>query len=135
MYYREKQNATEIETPVNEIEGLLAQAKDLFKAGRDDEAMQVSLRVLASEPMSGEANLLLGNIHLRRGDLDSAISFLRTALFWKNNLIEAYIALGKIYLEKKDCLQAQSYSHSALELDANDEQAAALQRSVERCSK
>jgi cytochrome c-type biogenesis protein CcmH/NrfG len=67
--------------------------------------------------------------------LDQAVSSLRTALFWNNSLIEGYIALGKIYLEKKDCLQAQNYSRSASELDADNEQAAALQRSVERCSK
>ena len=97
--------------------------------------MQVLRRVLASEPMSAEAYLLLGNIHLRRGDLDLAKDALKTALFWDNRLIEAHIALGKIFLEKKDCLQAQNYSQSALTLDANNEQALALQRSVERCSK
>jgi hypothetical protein len=60
---------------------------------------------------------------------------LKTALFWDNRLIEAYIALGKIFLEKSDCLQAQNYSRSALELDQNNQDAVALQRQVERCSK
>jgi Flp pilus assembly protein TadD len=130
-----RQDSAQIQTPVNETEALLSQARDLYKAGGDDDAMQVLRRVLASEPMSAEAYLLLGNIHLRRGDLDLAKDALKTALFWDNRLIDAHIALGKIFLEKKDCLQAQNYSQSALALDANSEQALALQRSVERCSK
>jgi len=92
------------QTSVNETEALLAQAKESYKAGRDDDAMQTLRRVLASEPMSAEAYLLLGNIHLRRGDLEQAVSSLKTALFWDNRLIDAHIALGKIFLERKDCL-------------------------------
>ena len=130
-----RQDVAQIQAPVNETETLLAQARDLYKTGNDDDAMQILRRVLASEPMSAEAYLLLGNIHLRRGDLEQAKDSLKTALFWDNRLIEGHIALGKIFLEKKDCLQAQNYSRSALEIDGNNEQAAALQRSVERCSK
>jgi tetratricopeptide (TPR) repeat protein len=126
---------TPVQTAVNETEKLMNEAKALYKAGSDDEAMQVLRRILASEPMSAEAYLLLGNIHLRHGDLDQSISSLKTALFWDNRLIDGHIALGKIYLERKDCPQAQNYSASALSLDENNEQALALKRSVERCSK
>lgn len=126
---------SQAQTPVNETENLLAQARELYKAGRDDEAMQVLRRVLASEPMSAQAYLLLGNIHLRHGDLDQAKDSLKTALFWDNRLIDANIALAKIFLERKDCLQAQTYAKQALELDEENDQAVALQRSVERCSK
>lgn len=130
-----RQPASQTQTPANETETLLAQARDFYKAGRDDDAMQILRRVLASEPMSAEAYLILGSIHLRRGDLEQSVSSLKTALFWDNQLIDAHIALGKIFLEKKDCQQAQNYSRSALLIDANNEQAAALQRSVERCGK
>jgi tetratricopeptide (TPR) repeat protein len=125
----------QIKPPVNETEALLAQAREFYKAGQDDESMQTLRRVLAGEPTSAEAYLLLGNIHLRRGDLDQAVSSLKTALFWNSYIIEAHIALGKIFLERKDCLQAQNYSHLAVEIDENNEEAQALQRSVERCSK
>jgi tetratricopeptide (TPR) repeat protein len=131
---RKRQN-TPVQTPVNETEALLKNAREFYKAGRDDEAMQVLRRILASEPMSAEAYLILGNIHLRRGDMEQAVSSLKTALFWDNRLIDAYIALGKIFLEKNDCLQAQNYSRSALEVDQNNQDAAALQRQVERCGK
>lgn len=130
-----RQNAPVAQTAVNETEALLGQARTFYKAGRDDDAMQVLRRILASEPMSAEAYLLLGSIHLRRGDMEQAVSSLKTALFWDNRLIEAYVALGKIFVEKNDCLQAQNYSRSAIEIDQNNQDAVALQRQVERCGK
>ena len=92
-------------------------------------------RVLASEPMSAESYLLLGKIHLRRGDIDQAISSFKTSVFWDNRLIEAHVSLGKIYVEKNDCLQAKNYAASALEIDSENPDAVALQRLTERCSK
>lgn len=130
-----RQAVPQTQTMVNETDELLAQAKDFYKAGRDDEAMEVLRRVQASDPMSAEAYLLFGNIYLRRGNLEDAVRNLKTAQFWNNQLIDVHIALGKIFLEKKDCAQAETYARSALAIDANDEQANALQRSVERCGK
>jgi tetratricopeptide (TPR) repeat protein len=121
-------------TPLSETDSLLAQAQTLYKNGSDDEAMTVLRKVLVSEPMSAQAYLLLGMIHLRRGDLDQSISSLKTALFWDNRLIEAHIALGKIYIQKGDCAQAKTYAVSALAIGAENQEAAALQRQVERCS-
>jgi len=121
--------------PISESEELLAQARSFYKAGRDDDAMSILRRVLASEPMSGEAYLLLGNIHIRRADLEQAVSALKTALFWDNSLLEAHLALSKIFLEKKDCLAAQNFSRSAAEIAPENSEVLALQRQVERCSK
>ncbi len=130
-----KKQATPMQTPQSETETLLAQARTFYKNGGDDEAMAVLRKVLASEPMSAEAYLLLGNIHLRRGDLEQSVSSLKTALFWDSQLINAHIALGKIFLEKRDCLQAKNYSVSALTIDAENQDALGLQRQVERCGK
>jgi tetratricopeptide (TPR) repeat protein len=130
-----KKQATPTTAPLNETETLLAQARTLYKNGSDDEAMIVLRRVLASEPMSAEAYLLLGNIHLRRGDLEQAVSSLKTALFWDNKLIMAHVGLGKIYLQRGDCLQAKSYASSAFAVDSENQDALGLQRQVERCSK
>ena len=130
-----KKQAAPIQTPLNETENLLAQARTLYKNGSDDEAMAVLRRVLASEPMSAEAYLLLGNIHLRRGDLEQAVSSLKTALFWDNKLIMAHVGLGKIYLQRGDCLQAKNYTSSALVVDAENQDVLGLQRQVERCGK
>lgn len=120
---------------LNETDLLLAQAEKFYSDGNDDEAMSVLRKVLVSEPMSAQAYLLLGKIHLRRGDQEQAVSSLKTALFWDNRLIEAHIGLGRIYLEKEDCLQAKNYSASAFAVDSNNQEAVALQRQVERCSK
>lgn len=123
------------QAPINEAEGLLAQARTLYKDGKDDEAMDVLRRLFVSEPMSGESRYLFGMIHLRRGNLDEAVSNLKTALFWDPKLINAHVALGKIYIEKRDCQMAQTYSVSALKIDEKNEDALGLQRLVERCSK
>ena len=121
--------------PISETDGLLAQARTLIKNGSDDEAMTTLRRVLASEPMSAESYLLLGRINLRRGDLDLAISQFKTSIFWDNRLIEAHVSLGKIYVEKGDCLQAKNYAASAAEISADNPDAQSLQRLSERCSK
>ena len=129
-----KQNAP-VRSAVNETDALLAQARTFYKSGDDDEAMVVLRKVLVSEPMSAQAYLILGKIHLRRGDLEQAVSSFKTALFWDNRLLEAHISLGKIYLEKEDCQLARTYSASANAIDENDQEAIALGRLVERCSK
>jgi tetratricopeptide (TPR) repeat protein len=122
-------------TAVNETEKLLQHARDQFKNGADDEAMQTIRRVLASEPMSAESYLILGKIHLRRGDRDQAASSFKTAIFWDNKLTEAYINLAKIHLERGECLQVKTYVAQALEVDAENPEVAALQRQADRCSK
>ena len=127
--------STPITAAVSETESLLAQARGHYKSGNDDEAMAVLRRVLAGEPMSAESYLILGKIHLRRGDLDQAISSFKTAIFWDNRQIDAHISLGKIYLERGDCLQVKNYSASAMEIDSSNQDAMALQRQAERCSK
>ena len=126
---------TSNQSQMNETDTLLTQARTLIKNGNDDEAMATLRRVLASEPMSAESYLLLGKISLRRGDLDQAISQFKTSVFWDNRLIEAHVSLGKIYVEKGDCLQAKNYAASAIEIDAENQDAIALQRQSERCSK
>ncbi len=130
-----KKQATPASAPLNETETLLAQARELYKNGSDDDAMAVLRRVLASEPMSAEAYLLLGNMYLRRGDLEPAVSSLKTALFWDNKLVMAHVGLGKIFLQRGDCLQAKNYTSSALAVEAENQDALGLQRQVERCSK
>ncbi len=126
---------TAVPAAVNESDNLLARARLQFAGGNDDEAMITLRRVLASEPMSAESYLLLGKIHLRRGDLEQAISSFKTALFWNNKLLDAHVALGRIYLEKGDCLQMKNYSVSAGELAPDNQDVVALKRQAERCSK
>ena len=120
---------------VNEADNLLQRAREQYKNGADDDAMQTLRRVLASEPMSAESYLILGKIHLRRGDRDQAASSFKTAIFWDNKLTDAYVNLGKIHLERGECLQVKTYVAQALEVDAENPEVAALQRQADRCSK
>jgi Putative Zn-dependent protease, contains TPR repeats len=110
---------------------LLAKARELYTAGRDEEALPELRRVLTIEPMSAEAYLLIGRINQRRGDLEASISALRTAIFWDAKLIDAHILLGRIFIERGDRAQAMSHAKSAIQIDPNNAEAIALQRLVE----
>lgn len=110
---------------------LLVKARELYTAGRDEEALPELRRVLTIEPMSAEAYLLIGRINQRRGDLEAAISALKTAIFWEAKLIDAHILLGRIFIERGDRSQAMSHARIAMQIDPNNAEAIALQRLVE----
>ena len=109
---------------------LLAKARDLYQAGRDDEALPELHRVVMIEPTNAEAYLLSGRINQRRGDQEAAIAALKTAIFWDPKLIDAHILLGRIFLERGDRGEATKYATSAMTIDANNQEAIALQRQV-----
>ena len=112
-------------------EELLAKSRELYTAGRDEEALPELRRVLTVEPMSAEAYLMIGRIHLRQGAQEEAINALKTAIFWDTKLIDAHILLGRIFLERRDRAMALSYARSAIQLAPNNQEAIALQRLVE----
>ena len=109
---------------------LLAKARELYQAGRDDEALPELHRVVMIEPTNAEAYLMSGRINLRRGDQEAAIAALKTAIFWDPKLIDAHILLGKIFLERGDRGEATKYAASAMSIDPNNQEAIALQRQV-----
>ncbi len=125
---RKKAVAANIES--SPTEDLLAKARDLYRAGRDDEALPELHRVVMVEPTNAEAYLLSGRINLRRGDQEAAIAALKTAIFWDPKLIDAHILLGRIFLDRGDRGEARKYSASAMTIDANNQEAIALQRQV-----
>jgi tetratricopeptide (TPR) repeat protein len=109
---------------------LLVKARDLYQAGRDDEALPELHRVVMIEPTNAEAYLLSGRINQRRGDQEAAIAALKTAIFWDPKLIDAHILLGRIFLERGDRGEATKFASSAMTIDANNQEAIALQRQV-----
>jgi len=111
-------------------EDLLVKARDLYQAGRDEEALPELHRVVMLEPTNAEAYLLSGRINQRRGDQEAAIAALKTAIFWDPKLIDAHILLGRIFLERGDRGEATKYASSAITIDANNQEAIALQRQV-----
>ena len=111
-------------------EDLLAKARDLYQAGRDDEALPELHRVVMLEPTNAEAYLLSGRINQRRGDQEAAIAALKTAIFWDPKLIDAHILLGRIFLDRGDRGEAIKFATSAMTIDSNNQEAIALQRQV-----
>ena len=109
---------------------LLAKARELYQAGRDDEALPELHRVVMIEPTNAEAYLMSGRINLRRGDQEAAIAALKTAIFWDPKLIDAHILLGKVFLERGDRSEAAKYATAAMSIDPNNQEAIALQRQV-----
>jgi tetratricopeptide (TPR) repeat protein len=117
-------------TPSSATQDLLVKARDLYQAGRDEEALPELHRVVMIEPTNAEAYLLSGRINLRRSDQEAAIAALKTAIFWDPKLIDAHILLGRIFLERGDRGEARKYAQSAITIDPNNQEAIALQRQV-----
>ena len=113
------------------VDEMLAKARELYDAGRDDEALMHLRDVVRTEPMNAGAYLLTGRIYQRRGELAAAINQLKTSIFWDKNLIDAHILLGRIFLERGDRAQALAYAQSAMQLDPNNQEALALQRQLQ----
>ena len=113
------------------VDEMLAKARELYDAGRDDEALMHLRDVVRTEPMNATAYLLTGRIYQRRGELAAAINQLKTSIFWDKNLIDAHILLGRIFLERGDRAQALAYSQSAMQIDPNNPEAVALQRQLQ----
>lgn len=118
-------NATRAEESMNKIRGL-------YQEGRDDEALAEIRKLLNLEPTTAEAFLISGRIHQRRGDQETAIAALKTAIFWENTnpLIDAHILLGRIFLERGDLGEARKYAASAMRINPDNQEAIALQRQV-----
>ncbi len=123
------QNAPEIAN--QDSQNLLIKARDLYVAGRDDEALPEIRRVLMVEPQNAEAYLLIGRINSRRGELDASISALKTAVFWDPKMIDAHVLLGRIFLQRGDRAQASAYARNAIQIDPNNQDALGLLRQVE----
>jgi tetratricopeptide (TPR) repeat protein len=127
---RTKTMASNAESPSSATQDLLIKARDLYQAGRDDEALPELHRVVMIEPTNAEAYLLSGRINLRRSDQEAAIAALKTAIFWDPKLIDAHILLGRIFLDRGDRGEARKYALSAITIDPNNQEAIALQRQV-----
>ena len=117
-------------SPSSATQDLLIKARDLYQAGRDEEALPELHRVVMIEPTNAEAYLLSGRINLRRSDQEAAIAALKTAIFWDPKLIDAHILLGKVFFERGDRAEARKYALSAIAIDPNNQEAIGLQRLV-----
>lgn len=129
---QQKESTANADSPSSATQDLLIKARDLYQAGRDDEALPELHRVVMIEPTNAEAYLLSGRINLRRSDQEAAIAALKTAIFWDPKLIDAHILLGRIFLDRGDRGEARKYALSAITIDPNNQEAIALERQVTR---
>lgn len=111
---------------------LLIQSLESYKNQDYDDSLSSLRKLLVEEPMNSLAYLLMGKIHSKRGDLDQAISYFKTALFWDNHLIETHIELGRIYIIKGDELQAKNYLQTALYIEQDNPKVEILSRLIDK---
>ena len=121
----EEANASNVQEALNKI-------RDLYQQGRDDEALAAIRKLFNIDPTNAEGFLFIGRINQRRGDQETAIAALKTAIFWEPppKMIDAHILLGRIFLERGDLGEARKYAASAMNIDPNNPEAMALQRQV-----
>jgi len=118
------------EANANSAQELLNKIRDLYDKGRDDEALAEIPKLFEIEPTNAEGFLMRGRIKQRQGEQETAIAALKTAIFWDSRVIDAYILLGRIFLERGDLGEARKYAASAMNIDPNNPEAIALQRQV-----
>ena len=61
--------------------------------------------------------LNIGNIYLERGELDSALKAFQSVLELEDGNLRAHLALGKIYLEKRDYGRAEVHLEAVTRLN------------------
>jgi tetratricopeptide (TPR) repeat protein len=109
----------------------LDRARQLILENNDAEATNLLQRVLQVEGTNAEAYFLRGIIYYRRNETDNAVNALRTAVSYNPRLIEAHIALGRLYLARGDRALALAHSRQAIEIDPQNRDAIALKQQVE----
>jgi tetratricopeptide (TPR) repeat protein len=124
---------TEMDT-ATALQDTLEYARQLYLTGQYPDALLVLRRILTSDPMNAEAELLSGRIFERLNDQAQAIDALKKALSLNPQLIDAHILLGRVYLRLGDRSKAFKYTQQALGLDPYNEQAIELQRRFEESS-
>lgn len=100
-------------------------------ANNDAEALQELQQVLAVDGTNAEAHYLRAVVLQRRNQTESALSALQAAVSWNPRMLEAHIALGRVYLSRGDRALALAHCKQALELDPANREAIALKQQIE----
>jgi tetratricopeptide (TPR) repeat protein len=117
---------SETVAPGRDQEALVAfyvnRGRRLYQEENDREALSDLNRALFVAPYHAEANLLLGRIHLRGGQVQDAIGSFKISI-WSADGAAAHAALAAAYLEAKDLDAAREEARRALALDASSAEA------------
>jgi len=115
--------------------GQLRQRLDAVRrmlAVNDDEAATRELEQL-DQPAAGggEVAYLRGLIYQRRGEVEAALTWLRTAVARDPQLFEAHLLLSRIYWGRNDRARATTHVKQALAIDPASREAVTLKQRIE----
>ncbi|MCG3159599.1 MAG: Beta-barrel assembly-enhancing protease [Acidobacteria bacterium] len=109
----------------------LDRARQLISAGNDAEGLNETQRVLAIDSTNAEAHFLRAIVFQRRNQTESAISALQSAVSYNPRLVEAHIALARLYLARGGRALALAHCKQALGIDPQNRDAIALKQQIE----
>jgi tetratricopeptide (TPR) repeat protein len=109
----------------------LDRARQLIAAKDDVEAFKELQAALAIDATNAEAFFLRAVVMQRNNQTEGALAALQSAVSSNPRMIEAHIALGRIYLSRGDRAQAVAHSRQAIEIDPQNRDAIALKQQIE----
>jgi tetratricopeptide (TPR) repeat protein len=109
----------------------LDRARELISSGNDAEGLTEVGRALAADGTNAEAHYLRGMIYQRRGQSESAISALQSAVSHNPRMVEAHVSLGRLYLARGERALALAHARQALAIDPQNRDAIALKQQIE----
>ena len=108
---------------LDEVKGLrtglqprIAQAKQLLREGRFEEALALAESVLRDHPDSAEAQLTLGSMLISAGAVNDAEDAIRKAIRLNPELVDAHLLLAGVLKHRKDYAAAERSYLRAIEL-------------------
>jgi tetratricopeptide (TPR) repeat protein len=107
--------ATEQRDQLELVQFYLERGRRLFEQENDREAVVELNRALFLSPYQPEAQLLLGRIRLRGGQLREAIDAFKISL-WSSESVEAHLALAEAYIEGDEPDAAKAEAERALSM-------------------
>lgn len=102
------------------VAGRLALLRMQVRQGKVDEALVEARKMAAEAPESGEAQLQLGTLLLRKQDFAGGAEALARAAQYSPNSAEAHALLGVAYLNTRKPAEALAAYKRAVELDARN---------------
>lgn len=109
----------------------LKSAEVSLAAGDLDKVLQAVADILAFDPTEPRAHYLLGKLFQSQGRENEAIAEFKIALLFEP-MVEARLALARLYLERKDFQLAQLEVESALRLDPANEAVLAMKEELRK---
>ncbi len=98
-------------------EVLNVQAQLALGRGNDAEAAEILEKVLETDPVNGNALMLLGSFRHREGDLEEAIFYFERAVQIESTQRDAQLQLARIYVQQKEYRDAIRQLEAALSVE------------------